>query len=130
MVNMNTIQAQKIKELVENYGLEHTFLVKSDFEEIEDKEFHERRKRFIQEYSEFEQYVHNLEEDALQDVVFIGNSLDYPYDVPQKGAVGKLMCKEAKTSICDFSRCLPNAYNLILRNNDIVQILLTKSKYV
>lgn len=57
---MTPTQIQEIIALIEKDGLEHTFMVKSDFDHINDRCFHRHKNAFIKAYSLFESYLHLL----------------------------------------------------------------------
>lgn len=54
-------QIERILSMVEQEGIEHVFLHKTDFEDIQNQEFHLKRRHFISEYSKFEQYLNSLQ---------------------------------------------------------------------
>lgn len=60
-------QIERILSMVENEGIEHVFLHKTDFEEIQCEEFHHKRKEFINAYTKFENYLNSLNEHNTKD---------------------------------------------------------------
>lgn len=57
-------QIEKVLSMVEQEGIEHVFLHKTEFEDFEDNEFHAKRRAFISEYNKFENYLNSLRNES------------------------------------------------------------------
>lgn len=60
---MTKKQRENIKYRIESKGIEYTFIYYSHFDEIEDEEFHNQRKAFVEAYNAFHEYLINQELD-------------------------------------------------------------------
>ncbi len=57
---MNNIEDWKsIKYRIKEEGIEYTFKHYSDFKEIQDQEFHQKRLKLIESMSDIEEYIKN-----------------------------------------------------------------------
>lgn len=62
---MTADEQDRVKSIINLHGFDYCFEHYSDFNEIEDKEFHKRKRTYLKAKEKFNSYIENGEPEAI-----------------------------------------------------------------